>query len=321
MDVPRLTPAADHGAHDPSDDAQRTAPRSTRNRLPRGGAPHRAVGTDDLTRHIHSPWMPRAVRTATRERVPVSRSERVTRGLNIVIAASALVLFSPLMLLIAVAIRVSSRGPILYTQIRVGEDVRFDDDRRARTERRDCADRRLGLDRRGRVERREMVNRRSPGRRPAYGRRCEDIGGTPFRIYKFRSMCADAECGSGAVWAAESDARVTAIGALLRRSRLDELPQFINVLRGEMNIVGPRPERPSIFCRLRTEIPEYALRQRTRPGITGRAQISQSYDTCLDDVKAKVGFDLEYLRRRTVWEDVKIMAKTIPVMLFRRGGW
>ena len=241
--------------------------------------------------------------------------------LNIVLAAGALLVFSPLMLLIAVAIKVTSRGPILYTQIRVGEDVRFHDDRRTRSERRDCADRRLGLDRRGRVERRETVNRRSSGRRPAYGRRCEDIGGTPFRIYKFRSMCVDAECGSGAVWAAESDARVTAIGEMLRRSRLDELPQFINVLRGEMNIVGPRPERPSIFCRLRTEIPGYPLRQRTRPGITGRAQISQSYDTCLDDVKAKVGFDLEYLRRRTVWEDVKIMAKTIPVMLFRWGGW
>jgi lipopolysaccharide/colanic/teichoic acid biosynthesis glycosyltransferase len=255
------------------------------------------------------------------QRTPVSRSERVARALNIVLAAAALVLLSPLLFLIAVAIKLNSRGPILYTQIRVGEDHRFSDDRRSRTERRDSGDRRASLDRRGRLERRTTLNRRLPVRRPRYGRRHENIGGDPFRIYKFRSMCVDAECGSGAVWATQSDARVTRVGALLRRSRLDELPQFINVLKGEMNIVGPRPERPSIFCRLRTEIPEYALRQRTRPGITGRAQISQTYDTCLEDVKTKVGFDLEYLRRRTVWEDVKIMAKTIPVMLFRRGGW
>jgi lipopolysaccharide/colanic/teichoic acid biosynthesis glycosyltransferase len=134
-------------------------------------------------------------------------------------------------------------------------------------------------------------------------------------------MCTDAECASGAVWAARSDSRITPVGGVLRQFRLDELPQLINVVKGEMNIVGPRPERPGIFSRLRTEIPDYCLRQRARPGITGRAQISQAYDTCVDDVRKKVCCDLEYLERRTLWEDIKIMLKTVPVMLFRRGGW
>jgi lipopolysaccharide/colanic/teichoic acid biosynthesis glycosyltransferase len=155
----------------------------------------------------------------------------------------------------------------------------------------------------------------------ARGRRWEDIGGNPFRIYKFRSMCVGAECGSGAVWATRLDARVTPVGRVLRKFRLDELPQLLNVLRGEMNIVGPRPERPSIFCRLRTEIPDYSLRQRALPGITGWAQIKHRYDCCVDDVKKKVYFDLEYLRCKSLWRDITIMVKTIPVMIFRKGGW
>jgi lipopolysaccharide/colanic/teichoic acid biosynthesis glycosyltransferase len=134
-------------------------------------------------------------------------------------------------------------------------------------------------------------------------------------------MCVDAECRSGAVWASRNDSRVTPVGRVLRRCRLDELPQLFNVLRGDMNIVGPRPERPSIFCRLREEIPDYPLRQRTRPGITGWAQIRQAYDTCIEDARNKVRLDLEYLQRRDLLEDLRIMLKTIPVMLFRRGGW
>jgi lipopolysaccharide/colanic/teichoic acid biosynthesis glycosyltransferase len=187
-------------------------------------------------------------------------------------------------------------------------------------ERRDGGDRRAGLDRRGRIERRAVRNRRGRAAIAFYGRRCEDIGGFPIRIYKFRSMCVGAECGSGAVWAAKNDVRITPVGRILRQYRLDELPQLINVLRGEMNIVGPRPERPSIFCRLRTEIPDYTLRQRTRPGITGWAQIRHCYDSCIEDVKKKLSFDLEYLERQTLWEDVRIMVKTIPVMVFRRGS-
>jgi lipopolysaccharide/colanic/teichoic acid biosynthesis glycosyltransferase len=123
------------------------------------------------------------------------------------------------------------------------------------------------------------------------------------------------------VWATEGDARVTPIGRLMRKLRVDELPQLFNVINGDMNIVGPRPERPSIFSRLCVDVADYPLRQRTKPGITGWAQINQSYDTSLDDVRRKVRYDLEYLQRKGVREDLRIMAKTVPVVLFRRGGW
>jgi lipopolysaccharide/colanic/teichoic acid biosynthesis glycosyltransferase len=134
-------------------------------------------------------------------------------------------------------------------------------------------------------------------------------------------MTVNAESGSGAIWAQSNDPRVTWIGRYLRQYRLDELPQLYNVLRGEMNIVGPRPERPTIFAQLREHIGEYPLRQRAKPGITGLAQINHHYDRCIEDVKTKVSYDLKYIERQGILEDLKIMLQTIPVMLFRRGGW
>jgi lipopolysaccharide/colanic/teichoic acid biosynthesis glycosyltransferase len=131
----------------------------------------------------------------------------------------------------------------------------------------------------------------------------------------------DAEQGTGAVWATTNDNRVTPVGKVLRQFRLDELPQLFNVLLGDMNLVGPRPERPTIFADLRKQIPQYHMRQLARPGITGWAQVNQSYDTDLDDVKRKVQFDIEYIRRQSLAEDLKIMVRTVPVILFRRGGW
>jgi lipopolysaccharide/colanic/teichoic acid biosynthesis glycosyltransferase len=217
--------------------------------------------------------------------VPRSRSEIANRTLNVVLATAALVVLAPLMLLIALVIKLTSPGPTLYSQTRVGMDRR---QRRA-----------LAL----------------------YDRRSADIGGTEFVIYKFRSMHADAERHCGAVWASPDDPRVTPVGRVLRRTRLDELPQLFNVLKGDMNIVGPRPERPSIFARLREDISEYPLRQRAKPGITGLAQISNAYDISLDDVRRKVRYDLEYLSRQSLVEDVRIMLLTVPVMLFKRGGW
>jgi lipopolysaccharide/colanic/teichoic acid biosynthesis glycosyltransferase len=139
-------------------------------------------------------------------------------------------------------------------------------------------------------------------------------------MYKFRTMCCNAEEGTGAVWAQRKDPRVTMIGGLMRRTRLDELPQLYNVLRGDMNIVGPRPERPAIVVDLVRSIAEYPVRQRTRPGITGLAQINRGYDGTLDDVREKVRFDIEYLRRRSLLEDIRIMARTPLVMFFRRTG-
>jgi lipopolysaccharide/colanic/teichoic acid biosynthesis glycosyltransferase len=214
-----------------------------------------------------------------------SRGERLNRALNFTLALLAIVLLLPVLLLIALVVRLSSPGPVLYTQERIGLDQRW----------------------------------RQPN--SSNRRRRVDLGGKPFTIYKFRTMIADAEQASGAVWARPVDPRVTRVGRVLRQYRLDELPQLLNVLKGEMNIVGPRPERPQIFARLRAEIAEYPLRQRTKPGITGLAQIHHHYDRSVEDVRIKVRYDLEYIRRRSLWEDLRIMLKTVPAILFRRGGW
>jgi lipopolysaccharide/colanic/teichoic acid biosynthesis glycosyltransferase len=134
-------------------------------------------------------------------------------------------------------------------------------------------------------------------------------------------MRVDAELDGQAVWATQNDDRVTAVGRFMRKSRVDELPQLLNVIKGDMNLVGPRPERPSIFVRLREQVDDYPLRQRVRPGITGLAQVSNPYDRDLDDVRRKVHFDIEYMKRQGILEDIRIMLRTVPVMLFRIGGW
>lgn len=226
----------------------------------------------------------RVVSSAASDVRPRPRSEAVGRAINIAVAVVAVIALFPLFLLIALAIKLTSRGPVFYSQTRVGLDRRHS---RASTDE----------------------------------RRVHDQGGRLFKMYKFRTMRVDAEIDGRAVWAQKNDPRVTLIGRALRRTRLDELPQLYNVLRGEMNVVGPRPERPTIFARLRDDIPEYHMRQRVKPGITGWAQINQSYDACVDDVRRKVQLDLEYLSRQSVIEDFRIMSMTLPVMFFRRGGW
>jgi lipopolysaccharide/colanic/teichoic acid biosynthesis glycosyltransferase len=132
-------------------------------------------------------------------------------------------------------------------------------------------------------------------------------------------MRTDAEKGTGAVWASNDDL-VSRRSARCCDSSADELPQLFNVLRGDMN-PWARVRAPEHLAKLREEIPEYQQRQRARPGITGWAQVNQSYDTNLDDVKRKVQFDVEYIHRRGLTEDLKIMLRTVPVVLFRRGGW
>ena len=135
---------------------------------------------------------------------------------------------------------------------------------------------------------------------------------------KFRTMYVGDET-DGQVWAQKNDPRVTPVGRVLRAFRADELPQLLNVLRGQMNIVGPRPEQPEIFQELRVEIPEYSRRQHVLPGITGWAQVNNGYDQSFQDVQRKLDLDLEYLERRSPAEDFKIMAKTVPVVLGRKG--
>src|SRR5947209_11417432 len=140
-------------------------------------------------------------------------------------------------------------------------------------------------------------------------------------MYKFRTMYVASGRREHQVWAEPDDARVTSIGRVLRKLRLDELPQLFNVLRGDMNVVGPRPEQPAIFVYLREQIEGYQRRQRVRPGITGWAQINQAYDQSVEDVRNKLRLDLDYIRRQSAPEDLKIMVRTLPVMLFGRGAW
>lgn len=146
-----------------------------------------------------------------------------------------------------------------------------------------------------------------------------------FHMIKFRSMGVNAEAKTGAVWAQKNDPRVTRIGRFLRKTRLDELPQFINVLRGEMSIIGPRPERPGIVPRLENSIPFYAERvYNVRPGITGLAQVSMDYDETVEDTRCKVGYDHAYalaLTKFSSWlaTDAMIAARTFFVMLGARG--
>ena len=143
--------------------------------------------------------------------------------------------------------------------------------------------------------------------------------GRPFRIFKFRSMHQDAEKHSGPVWANKRDPRVTRVGRIIRKLRIDEIPQFINVLAGEMSLVGPRPERPYFVNRFSTEIPLYARRLRVRPGITGWAQVKHKYDETLEDVKKKVRYDLFYIENMSLRMDFKILLNTVYVMLMGRG--
>ena len=210
------------------------------------------------------------------------RQEGARRALNVAVAAVGIVAVAPVMALIAVAVKVTSPGPVFYRQRRVG-----------------------------------LCTRSTHG---GNHRRKVDLGGKPFTIYKFRTMRVAKPGQESQVWATKNDPRITPIGGFLRRTRLDELPQLFNVLLGDMNIVGPRPEQPEIFQNLRQEVPSYAARQRVRPGITGRAQITLAYDSCIDDVRKKVAADLEYIESQSFLEDLRIMALTAPVMVFRKGS-
>jgi len=258
-----------------------TTPASGRSRRPDG----------DAARFIERPRSVDVLRSVDRAASPVEqvfpreRNEAASRALNVVVAIGAMLVAFPAMVLVALLIKLSSRGPIFYAQTRVGMDRRW----------------------------RETL--------ALHERRQEDLGGRVFTIYKFRTMRVDAEKKSGAVWAQENDPRVTTLGKYLRKFRVDEIPQFWNVLRGEMNVVGPRPERPSIVARLRDDIPEYQFRHRVKPGLTGLAQINQKYDMCLEDVRGKVNWDLQYLRTQDFWLDLRIMVQTVPAVLLKFRGW
>ncbi|HTM01187.1 MAG TPA: sugar transferase [Candidatus Omnitrophota bacterium] len=219
---------------------------------------------------------------------------RLKRALDILSSGIGLIILLPIFLLVAIAIKIDSRGPILYAQERVGKN------RRRRPRR--AAD-------------------PASGPRPgAPDRRKTDCYGRVFEIYKFRSMVADAEKHTGPVWATQKDARVTRVGKVLRKTRLDETPQLWNVLRGDMSLVGPRPERPNFVISLARTLPDYPARCQALPGVTGLAQVKWRYDTSIETVNRKLQYDLYYLRYGRLLLDLKIMAATLRVVVRGDGA-
>lgn len=208
----------------------------------------------------------------------------IKRVFDIFGALFGLIFSSLLFLFLPIFIRLDSQGDIIFKQKRVGLNRRKKD--------------------------RRVVSFDVSFERRNTARRERNLFGQPFVLYKFRSMKGDAEKKTGPVWATENDPRVTSVGKILRPLHMDEIPQFINVLRGEMSLVGPRPERPEFVKELNEQVPEYSQRFNGKPGITGLAQVKCGYDTSIDDVSKKLRFDLEYIKGLRLRRDVKILWDT-----------
>ena len=205
------------------------------------------------------------------------------------------------MIVAAVLVKLTSPGPIIYSQTRVGLNLRLKSNK---DRRQSDASAPQGVE-----------DRRGKGR----DRREESNYGQPFTMYKFRTMRNDAE-SKGAQFAQKSDPRVTAIGRFLRRTRIDELPQLWNVLKGDMSMVGPRPERPHFMETLSSNIPNYVARLGLKPGITGMAQVVNGYDNELEGFRRKVGYDLLYLQNCCLLNDLKILFRTVRVVITGEGA-
>jgi sugar transferase (PEP-CTERM system associated) len=191
----------------------------------------------------------------------------IKRAMDVVCALLGLVLAAPLMVIAAAAIRLTSPGPVLYHQQRVGKN------------------------------------------------------GHIFTVHKFRSMRVDAEAATGPVWASKhGDPRVTAIGSFLRRSRLDEVPQLWNVLKGDMSFVGPRPERPEFVADLTQQIQFYGQRHIVRPGLTGWAQVRYTYGATTEDALQKLQYDLYYIKNLSIALDLFIIFETVKTVVLRKGA-
>lgn len=213
---------------------------------------------------LHPSWIffsPRGFRMGAAARL----SKRL---FDLLAAAVMLIVAGPLMVLVAAASLIESRGrdPILYHQVRVGQH------------------------------------------------------GTLFHVHKFRSMRVDAEADGVARWAAKNDSRVTALGSFMRKTRLDELPQIFNVLKGQMSLVGPRPERPEFVQRLTASIPYYGERHRVKPGVTGWAQLLYSYGSDDEDARRKLEYDLYYVKHAGLILDLVILLQTVEVVVFGKGA-
>jgi len=187
------------------------------------------------------------------------------RGFDLVCSTIILILAFPLMLLAALAVKLEDRGPVFYSQERVGKD------------------------------------------------------GKTFFVHKFRSMRVDAEKGGKPQWAAQNDPRVTRVGNFMRKTRIDELPQILNVFKGEMSFVGPRPERPYFVEQLIDVVPYYNVRHSIKPGVTGWAQVRYGYGSSAEDALQKLQYDLYYVKNNSLFLDVLVLIDTLKVVLFRSG--
>jgi sugar transferase (PEP-CTERM system associated) len=190
----------------------------------------------------------------------------VKRVVDVLVSSLFLVISSPLMLIVAALIKLESRGPVFFTQDRVGLD------------------------------------------------------GKIFKVFKLRSMRVDAEHDGVPRWATQDDDRTTRVGRFIRKVRIDEFPQVINVLQGDMSFIGPRPERPFFVDQIRKEIPFYDLRQRVRPGITGWAQVNYPYGASIEDAKKKLAYDLYYVKNNDLLLDLAILVQTVRVIFFAHGS-
>ncbi len=218
----------------------------------------------------------------------------IKRFIDLAGATVGLLLTMPLFIVLSIIIKLDSRGQVFYRQVRVGVNRRKEQGR--------C---------------RQWTN---TGERRVGERRRENLMGKPFRVIKFRTMVRDAEEMSGPVWATRDDLRITRVGRVLRQTRLDEIPQFINVLKGDMSLVGPRPERPNFVSDLAVQVNDYSGRLSMKPGLTGLAQIENGYDSSVETVTKKVQLDLEYIRNWSIWADVKILLKTVVVVITGKGA-
>ena len=189
---------------------------------------------------------------------------KLKQAFDVVAATILLIITFPITILTAIAIKLTSEGPIFYSQVRTG------------------------------------------------------LNGKKFRVHKFRSMYQNAEA-KGIQWAQKKDPRITAVGSFIRLTRIDELPQLWNVFKGEMSMVGPRPERPEFDVRLREEIPYYDCRYLVKPGITGWAQVSYPYGASVEDAYQKVAYDLFYIKNYSLWLDLVIAVKTLRVVILGKG--
>ncbi len=225
-----------------------------------------------------------------------STFDRIKRIFDIVFAGAALVLLSPVILAATILIKLESPGSIFYKQERIGLN------RRGTDRRGDRAQGYNGLDRRAENDRRKKIH-----------------AGKPFNIYKLRTMRMDAE-KAGPTLSSKGDPRITRIGHLLRRTRIDELPQFINVIRGDMSIVGPRPERSFFINQVRQELPEFPLRLKVKPGITGLAQVEDGYTETVEQMTGKLYYDLQYIVGLSIVQEIKILFKTIYVVISGKGA-